>query len=120
MHAGTPFADDYLLGRVGVGFFSSERQLYAGCDGSVRLQVPQLAISPFAGLGAYIGDIKKCTISTTTYIEECEKKFLIAGYTELGLSYSVLQLFWRNYNINRAGVEIPSDQFWGLGIAIPF
>jgi hypothetical protein len=117
---GAPFANNFFMGRFGVSLFSSEKEIYAGFDGSVRLQIPQAAYSPFLGAGAYYGDTKKCTSSSNSYVEDCEKKFLFAGYTEIGMTFSNLQLFWRNYNISRAGITIPVDQFWGLGLSFPF
>lgn len=116
---GAPFANNFFMGRFGVSLFSSEKEIYAGFDGSVRLQIPESTFSPFLGVGAYYGDTKKCTSSASSFVEDCEKKFLFAGFTEIGITYSAVQVFWRNYNISRAGITIPVEHFWGLGFSFP-
>ncbi len=112
--------NDYLQPRIGTSFFFSEKELYGGFDLSIRALLPIGDIKPFVGIGGYLGDTKKCYYlegqpqTETNYV--CDKKFLTAGYTEFGVNYKFLEIFWRNYNINRAGISIPTDQFFGIGI----
>ena len=91
-HFGIHFAapiNDYFMGRLGASFFNSE-ELFAGLDLSVRAYLPIDKIRPFAGAGAYYGDTKKCTNAYVNGfpVERCEKKFLGAGYVEVGLEIS--------------------------------
>ena len=114
--------NDYLQPRIGTSFFFSEKDLYGGFDLSARAIAPIGEIKPFIGIGGYLGDTKKCYYlegqpqTEANYV--CDKKFLTAGYTELGATYKFIEIFWRNYNINRAGLNIPTDQFFGIGIVI--
>ncbi len=114
--------NDYMQPRIGASMFFSEKEMYGGFDLSGRVHLPIGELIPFAGIGGYIGDTKKCYYlegrpqSEANYV--CDKKFLSAGYTEVGLNYKFLEIFWRNYNINRAGISIPTDQFLGIGIVI--
>jgi len=118
-HLGKNIVDTPIVPRLGVSLFNSDHQMYAGFDGSVRIHLPNPNFSPFVGVGVYIGDTKKCTYKNNGYnsYEECEKKFLTSGYTEMGIQVKSVQAFLRNYKINRAGISIPSDQFWGIGLS---
>ncbi|MDX9731325.1 MAG: hypothetical protein RBT63_06100 [Bdellovibrionales bacterium] len=113
--------------RLGLSFFSSDTfrsgessELYAGVDLSSRFYWPGLStFRPFVGIGAYFGDTKQCVEERNphTWIREetCEKKFLSAGYAELGFELAQWTVFMRNYSIIRAGINIPSDFFLGVG-----
>jgi len=116
-HLGQNIIDTPLVPRIGVSLFNSDHQIYAGFDGSIRAHLPNPNFSPFVGAGVYIGDTKKCSNQNNSYSQECEKKFLTSGYTEIGIQIKSVQAFLRNYKINRAGISIPSDQFWGIGLS---
>lgn len=104
----------YILMRLGVSMFASS-DLYWGFDASARAQIPLEYIKPFAGIGGYIGDAEKCYQINST-AQHCDKKFLGAGYGEVGFEVSNFSLFYRKYNLNRAGISIPDQDFIGLGI----
>jgi hypothetical protein len=119
-HFGIHFAapmNEFIIGRLGASFFNSE-ELFAGLDLSARAYLPVFKVRPFAGAGAYYGDTKKCSdeINNGVVIERCEKKFLGAGYVELGVEYNAFSFFWRDYSINRAGLSVPTNGFWGIGL----
>jgi len=118
-HVGANIIDTPLVPRLGVSLFKSDHQVYAGFDGSIRVQLPNPNFSPFVGAGIYMGDTKKCSYKNNGFnsYEECEKKFLTSGYAEAGIQIRSVQAFFRNYKINRAGISIPSDQFWGVGLS---
>lgn len=104
---------EWLQIRGGFSLFLS-KDVFAGFDLSVRLMPIDAEVKPFVGLGGYLGDTKKC-VRTAFEVETCEKKFLEAGYAELGLSYKNFFLFYRDYSIKRAGLSVPTDYFIGIG-----
>lgn len=109
--------NDVFMGRIGGSFFYSE-ELFLGLDFSGRAYIPTNNIKPFAGAGIYYGDTKKCkqVYSNGIPVERCEKKFLGAGYVELGLELQNFSVFWRDYNVTRAGLTVPTESFWGIGL----
>lgn len=116
-HVGVNFngaTGEWLQARGGVSFFVS-KDTYAGFDLALRAVPLKKELKPFAGIGAYIGDTKTCKVSTFD-VDVCEKKFLSAGYGEIGISYRNWSLFYRDYNITRAGLDVPTDYFIGIGI----
>ncbi len=113
LHAGF-LINPFILPCFGVSFFNSDHDTYAGFDLSTRLIFSNLAVSPFVGLGGYAGDTKNCEKKNN--VEICDKKFLYAGYTEAGIEFSHFNIFYRNYNINRAGISVPSESLIGAGI----
>lgn len=121
-HMGIHFAgmaSEILMGRMGGSIFISE-ELFLGLDLSARAYIPINSVKPFGGVGVYYGDTKKCsqgyTDSSGRYVEHCEKKFLGAGYVELGFEIENVSVFWRDYNVTRAGLTIPTESFWGVGV----
>ena len=70
------------------------------------------------GLHYGFGDSKKCTDRNEfgIIIERCEKKFLSSGFVEAGLEYKNFSVFWRDYAVNRAGISVPTRQFFGIGL----
>ena len=106
-------ANEFILFRLGVSMFAS-KDYYFGFDASSRLTLPINDFKPFFGLGGCIGDSKKCqTINVNEEI--CDKKYAFLGYGEAGLQYQNFSIFYRNYNINRAGISIPDQDLVGLG-----
>jgi hypothetical protein len=107
---------DWLELKIGGSLFRADTDLYAGFDVGLRptLQIVD-HVSLFGGAGLYGGDTKSCSYSPSG-IEECEKKFLYAGYVEAGVYLWNLSLFARSYNIEEAGKAIPSDTFYGVGL----
>jgi hypothetical protein len=103
----------FVDAKLGLSLFSGARDLYAGFDLGVRPKYEFGHYAVFAGLGVYAGDTKNCT--TDNYVETCEKKFLYAGYAEVGVYLWNISLFARSYNIEEAGKRIPSDTFLGIG-----
>ncbi len=119
IHAGGFMDNDVLMPRGGLSFFSSGSETYWGFDVSMRAYYRTESIQPFLGLGGYGGDTKKCYYqnSGTGKLEQiCEKNFLYAGFAEVGLHYQWFEIFWRDYNISRAGIQVPSESSWGIGI----
>ncbi|MBX9768878.1 MAG: hypothetical protein K2X47_16515 [Bdellovibrionales bacterium] len=98
--------------RGGFAFFSGN-DFYSGFDAGARAKVRVGFFEPFVGLGGYVGDLKTC--STVGFVEVCEKKFLYAGFTEVGASFWRISLFFRNYNIEEAGKKIPAAHSYGIG-----
>ena len=92
-------------------FFGSET--YAGFDLGARAKMKFGLLSPFVGLGGYLGDTKSC--STQNFVETCDKKFLSAAFTEVGVFIWALTLFYRNYSIEEAGRKVPTTYSIGLG-----
>lgn len=119
LHAGYLF-NDYFITRLGTSFFSSNHELYGGFDLSGRAIYKVGFVTPFAGLGVYVGDTKKCFTQEASngsgQETVCDKKFLYAAYSELGIEITFINIFWRNYAISRAGISIPQDQLYGIGI----
>lgn len=111
-------SNEILYGRLGGSMFFSGDELFMGLDVSGRAYIPTKKVQPFAGAGLYWGDTKKCTdgYSNGQPVERCEKKFLGAGYVELGLEVMNISVFWRDYNITRAGLSVPTESFWGIGL----
>ena len=102
------------LMRFGMSMITSH-DLYLGLDLSGRYFISESEFTPFAGAGAFLGDSRYCTISSSNS-EECEKKILGLGYLEAGLKWSKISIFYRTYSINRAGISIPARDFYGVGI----
>lgn len=101
----------------GVSMFVAS-DFYFGFDAGARLLLEISSVKPFVGFGGYLGDHKRCEYDPYLSYEECEKKFLSAGYLEYGIRFSdQFSIFSRAYSINRAGVSIPGDQFYGIGIS---
>lgn len=103
--------------RGGFAFFSGN-DFYSGFDIGARAKLKIDFFEPFLGVGGYLGDLKAC--STQGFVEVCEKKFLYAGYTEVGASFWRISLFFRNYNIEEAGKKIPGAQSYGVGYIYRF
>jgi hypothetical protein len=97
-------------------FFGNDA--YAGFDLGARAKLPLGNVTPFIGLGGYIGDVKKCV--RDGFVEVCEKKFLSAGFTEIGLFLWDISVFFRNYNIEEAGKIVPSAHSFGIGYTARF
>ncbi|MGZ3726384.1 MAG: hypothetical protein ACXWQQ_11315 [Pseudobdellovibrio sp.] len=114
-HLGFPLSDKLML-RGGASVVISDDPYY-GLDfsGRYRFRDSDLPWSPFAGLGIFYGDSRTCTPTSAT-TEECDKKFLGLGYAEAGIKYEHLDLFYRSYSINRAGISIPARDFIGIGV----
>ncbi len=117
-HAGISLSEWFMF-RFGLSAFAS-KDLYLGGDLSTRFHAPLGFIRPFVGAGVYFGDSKKCSneyiSSTGTYIEVCDKKFLTAGYGEAGVEFGHVSIFVRDYRLSRAGLSVPTDMFWGVGL----
>lgn len=116
IHYGIFMENNVVLFRGGTSLFSSGDENYLGFDFSARAYLRNNFIEPFVGLGGYIGDIKKCVYDFNLGRNICEKKFLNAGYGEIGLQKDWFQIFWRDYNISRAGVQVPSESTLGIGV----
>lgn len=118
LHLGFGDFKDNWVPRIGVSLFGSEGTTFAGFDGSMRGYVVLDDLRPFVGAGVYVGDTKTCTDRNEfgTVIERCEKKFLSSGFVEAGLEYKNFSVFWRDYAVNRAGLSIPTKQFFGIGL----
>ena len=104
--------------RLGASLFDTESIVYAGFDGGVRYYIPVFELDTFAGTGFYIGDNKQCE---NTYVgdvafEECTKRFLTAGFVELGIQYKNFGLFARRYGIRDSGIEVPAKNFIGINL----
>jgi hypothetical protein len=113
----------WLDARLGIsGFFSKDT--YTGFDLSTRAYIPfEWKVRPYAGLGLYFGDSRKChtdPIGGGYTVEVCDKKFLSAGYAEAGVELGRFNLFVRDYNITRAGLSVPTETFYGLGVTTRF
>lgn len=113
----------WLDARLGIsGFFSKDT--YTGFDLSTRAYVPfEWKVRPYAGLGLYLGDSRTCyrdPLGGGYTVEVCDKKFLSAGYGEVGLELGKFHLFVRDYNITRAGLSVPTETFYGLGVTTRF
>ena len=110
---------EWFAPRIGASLFMS-KDVYAGLDLSGRFQLPIGGVKTFLGLGAYLGDSKECGYQidpiTGRYEEVCDKKFLTAGYAELGVELGKVSVFVRDYRLTRAGLSVPTNLFWGLGI----
>lgn len=117
-HAGLNFTDWFMI-RLGLSAFAS-KDLYLGGDLSTRLHAPLGFMRPFVGAGVYFGDSKKCTTEyNTTFgssLEVCDKKFLTAGYGEAGVEFGHVSIFVRDYRLSRAGLSVPTEMFWGVGL----
>lgn len=111
----------YLEPRIGLSIFGS-KDLYAGADLSARANLPLGVLKLFTGIGGYLGDTKKCTTAFNPYSgrleETCEKKFLTTGYVEAGVEVGSFSIFVRDYNIERAGLSIPTPLFYGIGLRL--
>lgn len=121
-HVGVPLSS-WWDARLGISMFFS-KDTYTGFDLSTRGYVPfDWKIRPYAGLGLYFGDSKQCSrdpIGGGYTVEVCDKKFMSAGYAEAGLELGGFNLFVRDYNITRAGLSVPTETFYGLGITSRF
>ncbi len=109
--------------RVGIsGFFTKDT--YTGFDLSTRAYVPfEWKVRPYAGLGLYFGDSKQCSrdpLGGGYTVEVCDKKVMSAGYAEAGLELGGFNLFVRDYSITRAGLSVPTETFYGLGVTTRF
>lgn len=111
----------YFEPRIGLSFFGS-KDFYAGADLSARANLPLGALKLFTGIGGYVGDTKKCATEFNPYLgrleETCEKKFLTTGYVEAGIEVGSFSVFVRDYNIERAGLNIPTPLFYGIGLRL--
>lgn len=111
----------YFEPRIGVSIFGS-KDLYAGVDLSARANLPLGVLKLFTGVGGYLGDTKKCATAFNPYLgryeETCEKKFLSTGYVEAGIEVGAFSVFVRDYNIERAGLSIPTPLFYGIGLRL--
>jgi hypothetical protein len=117
-HAGISFTDWFMV-RFGLSAFAS-KDLYLGGDLATRFHAPLGWIRPFVGAGAYFGDSKKCSneynSSLGVSVEICDKKFLTAGYGEAGIEVGHVSIFVRDYRLSRAGLSVPTEMFWGVGL----
>lgn len=111
----------YFEPRLGLSFFGS-KDLYAGADLAVHGNLPLGELKIFTGIGGYLGDTKKCTTAFNPFLgryeDTCEKKFLSSGYVEAGIEFRRLSVFVRDYNIERAGLNIPTALFYGIGLRL--
>lgn len=111
----------YFEPRIGLSIFGS-KDLYAGADLSARANLPLGVLKLFTGVGGYLGDTKKCATAFNPYSgrleETCEKKFLTTGYVEAGVEVGSFSVFVRDYNIERAGLSIPTPLFYGIGLRL--
>ncbi len=121
-HAGIGFVNWWTL-RLGVSAFFS-KDVYTGFDLSTRAYVPlEWKIRPYVGVGLYLGDSRSCqseSLGGGLSVELCDKKFLSAGYGEAGLDLGGFHLFARDYNITRAGLSVPAETFYGIGLTTHF
>lgn len=101
----------------GISLFSG-REIYSGFDAAARLKYKIGFVTPFVGIGGYAGDSKNC--STKGLVELCEKRFLFAGYTEMGLGLGGFHFNYRRYAIEDAGIELPVSTLWGVGYNLQF
>lgn len=117
-HAGLSFSEWFMV-RLGLSAFVS-KDLYLGGDLGTRFHAPLGWIRPFVGAGAYFGDSKKCSYeynsSVGANVEICDKKFLSAGYGEAGIEFGHVSIFVRDYRLFRAGLSVPTEMFWGVGL----
>jgi len=117
-HAGMNFSEWFMV-RLGLSAFAS-KDLYLGGDLATRFHAPLGWVRPFVGVGAYFGDSKSCTYEYNTSlganVEICDKKFLSAGYGEAGIEFGHVSVFVRDYRMFRAGLSVPTEIFWGLGL----
>ena len=117
-HAGISFTEWFAI-RFGLSAFAS-KDLYLGGDLATRFHAPLGWIRPFVGAGAYFGDSKKCSneynSSLGVSVEICDKKFLTAGYGEAGIEVGHVSIFVRDYRLSRAGLSVPTEMFWGVGL----
>ena len=104
--------------RLGASLFDTDSIVYAGFDGGIRYNIPIYEFETFAGTGFYIGDNKQCenTYLGDAVFEDCTKRFLTAGFVELGVQYKSLGIFARRYGIRDSGVEIPAKNFIGINL----
>lgn len=113
--------ESFFQPRIGTSLFHS-KQPYWGFDASARFFLPLMSLQPFLGLGLYLGDTKSCHTqwnqNTYQYDEICDKKFLGAAYSEAGIRYRIFSVFMRNYRINRADLDIPTDHFYGISLEL--
>lgn len=118
LHYGFGEFKDHMVPRIGMSLFGSEGTTFAGFDGSMRGYAVIDQLRPFVGAGFYLGDSKKCTdrYELGVIVERCEKKFLSSGFVEAGLEYKNFSVFWRDYAVNRAGISVPTRQFFGIGL----
>ncbi|MEZ4873361.1 MAG: hypothetical protein R2827_14205 [Bdellovibrionales bacterium] len=75
--------------RAGVSAFNSD-MFYLGFDGGIRVR-PFEKLSPFVGLGGYLGDAKECEskyIGGGEYLESCEKFFWQRGILNGGFRWT--------------------------------
>lgn len=102
----------------GVSLFSGENSLYTGFDLAGRFKLKINGLTPFIGAGGHIGDSKKCSESYENgqIVETCEKKFLSALYSELGVRRGSFAAFYRVYLIDEADIELPIKYLWGFNI----
>lgn len=106
---------DWLEAKAGISLFSADKDLYGGFDLGLRPMYQVVDnFSVFGGVGVYGGDAKRCSYDGD--VEDCEKRFLFAGYVEAGVYLWNISLFARSYDIEEAGKKIPSDTFFGVGI----
>lgn len=110
---------DWLMPRIGASIFVS-KDVYLGFDLSTRFIAPLGYFKPYVGIGGYFGDTKSCSRQSNTtfgYTEEiCDKKFLSAGYGEVGVEFGQASIFVRDYRLLRAGLSVPTDMFVGVGL----
>lgn len=118
VHAGISFTE-WFMARIGLSAFAS-KDLYLGGDLATRFHAPLGWIRPFIGAGAYFGDSKKCSNEYNSTlgvsVEICDKKFLTAGYGEAGIEFGHVSIFVRDYRLSRAGLSVPTEMFWGVGL----
>lgn len=103
---------DIIVPRLGLSLFYSN-DAYMGLDASVRGYLPFEDFKPFAGVGVFGGSVEQCH-SVSYYTEKCERKELGTGYTEFGVEFKKIGIFYRNYNIDRAGINIPDAESFGV------
>lgn len=116
---------EYLSGGAGVSFVSSDRT-YFGFNGQVRIHYPWV-VSPFVGVGAYLGDSKSCDYTPASNAltqETCEKYYLSAVTADLGLQFNfdknfVMRTYARGFSQTRQGDPL-GDTLYGTSFAFVF
>lgn len=116
---------EYVSGGGGVSFVSSDRT-YFGFNGQVRVHFPWI-VSPYVGVGAYLGDSKSCSYKPAQYgytKETCEKYYLFAGTADLGLQFNfdknfVVRAYARGFSRTRQGDPL-GDTLYGTSFAFVF
>lgn len=102
----------------GVALFSGVNSIYTGFDLAARAKIKVDKLQPFVGIGGHLGDSKNCedSFENGQTVETCEKKFLTATYSEIGIRYDWISGFYRIYTINEADIKLPVKYLWGVNI----